>query len=122
VLFDAAITETIYRFESDTGILIIKRKNEAVVTKAMVIEELLLNWRIWEGAEEGVTDMLFRGLASLIREDHPYQAFNIKQFHSASVVDKIFCIYQVSKSVYRGLCHSGDKIFCIYQVITPVYR
>lgn len=78
-----------------------RRKNEAVVTKATVIEELLLNWRIWEGADEGVLDLLFRGLASLIREDHPHQAFNIKQFHSVSVVDKIFCTYQVIKSVYR---------------------
>ncbi|XP_056022508.1 lysosomal-trafficking regulator-like isoform X3 [Ostrea edulis] len=94
VLFDASTTETIFRFDTDTGNLVMRRKNEAVVTKATVIEELLLNWRIWEGADEGVLDLLFRGLASLIREDHPHQAFNIKQFHSVSVVDKIFCTYQ----------------------------
>ncbi|XP_061172369.1 lysosomal-trafficking regulator-like isoform X2 [Saccostrea echinata] len=94
VLFDASTTESIFRFDTDTGNLVMRRKNEAVVTRATVIEELILNWRIWEGAEEGVLDLLFRGLASLIREDHSHQAFNIKQFHSVSVVDKIFNIYQ----------------------------
>ena len=72
-----------------------RRKNEAVVTSATLIEELVLNWRIWEGAEEGVLDLLYRGLSSLIREDHPHQSFNIKQFHSASIVDRIFCTYKV---------------------------
>lgn len=72
-----------------------RRKNEAVVTRATLIEELVLNWRIWEGAEEGVLDLLYRGLSSLIREDHPHQSFNIKQFHSASIVDRIFCTYKV---------------------------
>ncbi|XP_078313286.1 lysosomal-trafficking regulator-like isoform X5 [Crassostrea virginica] len=94
VLFDACTTETIFRFEADSKNLVMRRKNEAVVTRATLIEELVLNWRIWEGAEEGVLDLLYRGLSSLIREDHPHQSFNIKQFHSASIVDRIFCTYK----------------------------
>ena len=80
-----------------------RRKNEAVVTSATLIEELVLNWRIWEGAEEGVLDLLYRGLSSLIREDHPHQSFNIKQFHSASIVDRIFCTYKV-RNFSSGSC------------------
>lgn len=94
-MFDACTTETIFRFDPETKNLVMRRKNEAVVTRATVIEELILNWHIWEGAEEGVLDLLYRGLSSLMREDHPHQAFNIKQFHSVSVVDRIFCTYQV---------------------------
>jgi hypothetical protein len=60
-----------------------------------VILDLLLNWRIWEGADGDILVMIFHALASLVRDDHPHQVFNLKQFHSVNLINKIFKIYQV---------------------------
>lgn len=71
-MFDVCITEIIFRFDFEIKNLVMRRKNEVVVIRAIVIEELIFNWRIWEGVEEGVLDFLYRGLFLLIREDYFY--------------------------------------------------
>lgn len=71
-MFDVCITEIIFRFDFEIKNLVMRRKNEVVVIRAIVIEEFIFNWRIWEGVEEGVLDFLYRGLFLLIREDYFY--------------------------------------------------
>lgn len=71
-MFDVCITEIIFRFDFEIKNLVMRRKNEVVVIRVIVIEELIFNWRIWEGVEEGVLDFLYRGLFLLIREDYFY--------------------------------------------------
>ncbi|XP_052057749.1 lysosomal-trafficking regulator-like isoform X2 [Mytilus californianus] len=93
VLLDAATSESMLRFEPD-GTLVMRRKSEAMITNISVIVDLLLNWRIWEGADDNILVMIFHVLASLVRDDHPHQAFNLKQFHSINLISKIFKIYQ----------------------------
>jgi len=44
-------------------------------------------------------ELVFAGLALLVREEHPYHGYNMKQFHSINIVAKIFKIYQVWFSV-----------------------
>lgn len=71
-MFDVCIMEIIFRFDFEIKNLVMRRKNEVVVIRAIVIEEFIFNWRIWEGVEEGVLDFLYRGLFLLIREDYFY--------------------------------------------------
>ncbi|KAJ8308471.1 hypothetical protein KUTeg_013345 [Tegillarca granosa] len=94
VLMDASTTEPVFRCDPETGNLILRRKSEAMVKNITVITDLILNWKIWEGAEEGVHLLLFLSLASLVREDHHYQRFNVIQFQSVNLISKIFCNYQ----------------------------
>ena len=97
-MLDAATSESMLRFEVD-GTILMRKKSEALITNISVIVDLLLNWRIWEGADEDILVMIFHALASLVRDDHPHQSFNLKQFHSVNLISKIFKIYQV--------CHSS---------------
>jgi len=94
VILDAATSESMLRFEPD-GTIVMRRKSEAMITNISVILNLLLNWRIWEGADGDILVMIFHALASLVRDDHPHQVFNLKQFHSVNLINKIFKIYQV---------------------------
>ncbi|OWF37617.1 Lysosomal-trafficking regulator [Mizuhopecten yessoensis] len=94
VLMDASVSESLFRSDMGDVLMVLRRKSEAVVTNISVIEELLLNWRIWEGSEADVFLLMFRALASLIREDHPLQAFNIKQFQSINILNKVFLMYR----------------------------
>ncbi|XP_069116272.1 lysosomal-trafficking regulator-like isoform X2 [Argopecten irradians] len=94
VLMDASVSESLFRTDMGDVPLVLRRKSEAVVTNMSVIEELLLNWRIWERSDSGVFLLMFRALASLIREDHPLQTFNIKQFQSINILNKVFLMYR----------------------------
>lgn len=106
ILMDASVSESVFRGEMGDVPLVLRRKSEAVMTNVSVIEDLLLNWRIWDGCDEGVLLLMLRALASLIREDHPYQAFNVKQFQSINIVHKIFLMYRVNHlSFYFESCY-----------------
>jgi len=61
-----------------------------------VIEQLILDWQIWERCPVSVTELLFSALDCLIREDHVYHTYNVKQYAAINFVNKIFKIYQVN--------------------------
>ncbi|KAK3092886.1 hypothetical protein FSP39_008387 [Pinctada imbricata] len=94
VIMDASTTESMFRYDPESEVLVMRRKSEAMIRNVSLISELLLNWRVWERAPEGVLDLMFKALASLIREDHPHQAFNIKQYQSAGIINKLFSAYK----------------------------
>lgn len=108
---DASTTEPVFRTDPESGNLILRRKSEAMVKNVTVITDLILNWRIWEGAEEGVHVLLFLALALLVREDHRYQRFNVIQFQSINLISKIFCNYQVG--VFQILFYCVKHLFVV---------
>ncbi|KAK3604703.1 hypothetical protein CHS0354_008265 [Potamilus streckersoni] len=92
VLMDASTTESLFKMDPQSGALVLRPKSEALIRDASIIEQLLLNWQLWQN--EKLADFVFQGLESLVREDHPHQTFNIKQFQVINIVRKIFKIYQ----------------------------
>ncbi|XP_064599745.1 lysosomal-trafficking regulator-like [Liolophura sinensis] len=94
VLFDSCTTESILRYDRVGGRYVLRRNTEALVRNVKVVAELLLAWRIWVGLSPLLMETLFAGLELLVRDDHPHQEFNVKQFQSASITHKIFLIYQ----------------------------
>ncbi|KAL5007985.1 hypothetical protein ScPMuIL_013566 [Solemya velum] len=93
-LFDASTTESLFRFDLETGKLILRRNTEAVVRDVTIIENVVLNWRMWGNSDIHAVVLLFLALEALVSERHPLQDFNIKQFHSVNLTNKIFLIYQ----------------------------
>lgn len=102
---DAATTESLYRFNPESSEMVLKQKTDAVIRDISIIEQLILHWLIWERCGEGVTEMLYAGLACLIHEGHRYHNYNVKQYQAINIVNKIFKIYQV-----QYIC-STDIIF-----------
>ena len=98
---DAATTESLFKCTTGSDKVAVRHKSEAVVRDVTVIEQILMNWNIWEGSHKDIMELLFQALASLVREDHPYQKFNIKQFQVINLVNKIFRIYQVGVLMCR---------------------
>ena len=102
---DAATTESLFKYPAGCETMTVRLKSEAVVRDASVIEHVIMNWNVWEGSHKDIMELLFQALASLVRDDHPYQTFNIKQFQVVNLVSKIFKIYQV-----RKLCTLTHKV------------
>ncbi|KAL3873258.1 hypothetical protein ACJMK2_036396, partial [Sinanodonta woodiana] len=92
VLMDASTTETLFRMDPQSRVLVLRPKSEALIRDASIIKQLLLNWQLWQ--KEEFADFVFQGLESLVREDHPHQTFNVKQYQVINIVRKIFKIYQ----------------------------
>lgn len=106
VLMDAATTESLYKIHTFSADLTLKHKTDTVIKDVSVIEQLILDWQIWERCPLGVTELLFAGLECLVREGHLYQNYNVKQYTAINIVNKIFKIYQV-----------GD----IFQIVIELY-
>ncbi|XP_052767805.1 lysosomal-trafficking regulator-like isoform X2 [Mya arenaria] len=94
VLMDAATTESIFKCQPNSTQLALKHKTDTVIRDISIIEHLVLDWHIWERCLPGVIELLFAGIAMLVVEEHPYHAYNIKQYHAINIVGKIFKIYQ----------------------------
>ncbi|CAI9714704.1 lysosomal-trafficking regulator-like isoform X2 [Octopus vulgaris] len=94
VLLDAATTESVMRFDSQLNTYIIKEQTLAIVQNMSVIENLLLRWRIWTRGPSSVMELLFKALECLVRDDHPHQMFNIKQYQAGNFVQRVFLMYQ----------------------------
>ena len=109
---DAATTESLFKYPTGSEKMSVRQKSEAVVRDASVIEHLIMNWNVWEGSDSDIMELLFQALASLVREDHPYQTFNIKQFQVVNLVSKVFKIYQVRKS--NHLNFENIKLFSTF--------
>ena len=67
----------------------------AVVCNVMILQELILDWKIWGRAPPEVWETLLTALEVLVRSNHPHQEFNLLQFSKAQVVQRLLVGCQV---------------------------
>nr|XP_025864509.1 lysosomal-trafficking regulator isoform X3 [Vulpes vulpes] len=93
-------------------------ESNAIIQDVKLLEELLLDWKIWNKAKQGAWETLLAALEVLIRADHHQQVFNIKQLLKARVVHHFLLTCQVLQehkegqltSMPREVCNSFVKI------------
>ncbi|XP_036893214.1 lysosomal-trafficking regulator isoform X1 [Sturnira hondurensis] len=103
---------------SENGEFKLDVDSKAIIQDVQLLEELLLDWKIWNKAEPGVWATLLAALEVLIRADHPQQMFNVKQLLKARVVHHFLLTCQVLQehkegqltSIPREVCRSFVKI------------
>ena len=67
----------------------------AVVRNVDIFQHFLLNWKIWEKANQGVLEMLLATIDILVHGSHCHYKFNIIQFQKAQLVQQILIGCQV---------------------------
>ena len=97
---DAATTESLFKLTGPNKEMSVRAKSDAIIRDISIIEQLVLQWQIWgDYGQVDIVGLLFSALANLVREDHPHQTFNIKQYQSINLINKVFKIYQVSRDI-----------------------
>ncbi|XP_043535949.1 lysosomal-trafficking regulator isoform X1 [Chiloscyllium plagiosum] len=117
-LLDGCCSAPILKFNESTGQFEIDTESIAVIQDVKLLSELLLDWKIWSKAQNGVWEMLMAALEVLIRVHHPKQMFNVKQLLKAQVVYRFLLTCQVLQehrdehltSIPREVCRSFVKI------------
>uniref|UniRef100_A0A8C3X655 Lysosomal-trafficking regulator n=1 Tax=Catagonus wagneri TaxID=51154 RepID=A0A8C3X655_9CETA len=87
-------------------------ESNAIIQDVKLLEELLLDWKIWNKAEQGVWESLLAALEVLIRADHQQQVFNIKQLLKAQVVHHFLLTCQVLQEHKEGQLTSMPREVC----------
>ncbi|XP_058165487.1 lysosomal-trafficking regulator isoform X2 [Dasypus novemcinctus] len=87
-------------------------ESNAIIQDVKLLEELLLDWKIWNKAEQGVWETLLGALEVLIRADHHQQMFNIKQLLKAQVVHHFLLTCQVLQEHKEGQLTSMPREVC----------
>ncbi|KAM5163021.1 lysosomal-trafficking regulator [Mantella aurantiaca] len=104
--------------QNENGQFNLKFDSTAVIKDIQLLEHLLLDWKIWSKAEDGVWEMLLTSLQILIRDNHPLKVFNIKQFLKARVVHHFLLACQIlqehreehTTSIPQEVCASYIRI------------
>ncbi|XP_014806494.1 PREDICTED: lysosomal-trafficking regulator isoform X2 [Calidris pugnax] len=103
---------------NENGQFMLDADSTAVIQDVQLLEKLLLDWKIWSKAKQGVWETLLAALEILIRGNHHQQMFNIKQLLKAQVVHHFLLTCQVLQehkeghlaSLPREVCRSFVKI------------
>ncbi|XP_019382698.1 PREDICTED: lysosomal-trafficking regulator isoform X1 [Gavialis gangeticus] len=103
---------------NESGQFMLDVDSNAVIQDVKLLEKLLLDWKIWSKAQQGVWETLLVTLEILIRADHHQQMFNIRQLLKAQVVHRFLLMCQVLQehkeghlaSLPREVCRSFVKI------------
>uniref|UniRef100_A0A8B9C3B2 Lysosomal trafficking regulator n=1 Tax=Anser brachyrhynchus TaxID=132585 RepID=A0A8B9C3B2_9AVES len=103
---------------NENGQFMLDTDSTAVIQDVQLLEKLLLDWKIWSKAKQGVWETLLAALEILIRANHHHQMFNIKQLLKAQVVHHFLLTCQVLQehkeghlaSLPREVCRSFVKI------------
>ncbi|XP_051880021.1 lysosomal-trafficking regulator isoform X2 [Pristis pectinata] len=117
-LLDGCCSAPVLNFNESTNQFEIDTESSAVIQDVKILSELLLDWKIWSKAQNGVWETLMAALEVLIRVNHPKQMFNIKQLLKAQVVYRFLLTCQVLQehrdeqltSIPREVCRSFVKI------------
>ncbi|XP_055491132.1 lysosomal-trafficking regulator isoform X3 [Leucoraja erinacea] len=117
-LLDGCCSAPVLNFKESTSQFEIDTESNAVIQDVKILSELLLDWKIWSKAQNGVWETLMVALEVLIRVNHPKQMFNIKQLLTAQVVYRFLLTCQVLQehrdeqltSIPREVCRSFVKI------------
>ncbi|XP_077145213.1 lysosomal-trafficking regulator [Ranitomeya variabilis] len=84
----------------------------AVIQDVGLLEQLLLDWKVWSKGEARVWETLMTCLELLIRDTHPYKVFNIKQLLKAKVVHHFLLACQVLQEHREGYITSIPQEVC----------
>ncbi|XP_072187689.1 lysosomal-trafficking regulator [Excalfactoria chinensis] len=103
---------------NENGQFVLDTDSTAVIQDVQLLEKLLLDWKIWSKAKQGVWETLLAALEVLIRSNHHQQMFNVKQLLKAQVVHHFLLTCQVLQehkeghlaSLPREVCRSFVKI------------
>ncbi|XP_075002600.1 lysosomal-trafficking regulator isoform X4 [Calonectris borealis] len=103
---------------NENGQFMLDADSTAVIQDVQLLEKLLLDWKIWSKAKQGVWETLLAALEILIRANHHQKMFNIKQLLKAQVVHHFLLTCQVLQehkeghlaSLPREVCRSFVKI------------
>ncbi|KAJ7342276.1 hypothetical protein JRQ81_009999 [Phrynocephalus forsythii] len=103
---------------TENGQVVLDVESKAVIQDVKLLEELLLDWKIWSKSQQGVWEMLLSALEILIQDNHWQQMFNIKQLLKARIVHHFLRTCQVLQehkeehltSMPSGVCTSFVKI------------
>ncbi|XP_042325199.1 lysosomal-trafficking regulator isoform X2 [Sceloporus undulatus] len=103
---------------NENGQFILDVESRAVIQDVKLLEELLLDWKIWSKSQQGVWEMLLSALEVLIQDNHWQQMFNIKQLLKARVAHHFLRTCQVLQehkeefltSIPTEVCTSFVKI------------
>ncbi|XP_031215289.1 lysosomal-trafficking regulator isoform X3 [Mastomys coucha] len=87
-------------------------ESHAIIQDVKLLQELLLDWKIWNKAEQGVWETLLAALEVLIRVEHQQQQFNIKQLLNARVVHHFLLTCQVLQEHREGQLTSMPREVC----------
>uniref|UniRef100_A0A250YM99 Lysosomal-trafficking regulator n=1 Tax=Castor canadensis TaxID=51338 RepID=A0A250YM99_CASCN len=97
---------------SENGEFKLDVETNAIIQDVKLLEELLLDWKIWNKAEQGVWETLLAALEVLIRAEHQQQCFNIKQLLRARVVHHFLLTCQVLQEHKEGQLTSMPREVC----------
>ncbi|NWH59347.1 LYST regulator, partial [Geococcyx californianus] len=103
---------------NENGQFMLDTDSTVVIQDVQLLEKLLLDWKIWSKAKQGVWETLLAALEILIRANHHQQMFNIKQLLKAQVVHHFLLTCQVLQehkeghlaTLPREVCRSFVKI------------
>ncbi|XP_029426239.1 lysosomal-trafficking regulator isoform X3 [Nannospalax galili] len=87
-------------------------ESNAIIQDVKLLQELLLDWKIWNKAEQGVWETLLAALEVLIRAEHQQQQFNIKQLLKAQVVRHFLLTCQVLQEHKEGQLTTMPQEVC----------
>ncbi|XP_054255258.1 lysosomal-trafficking regulator isoform X2 [Indicator indicator] len=97
---------------NENGQFMLDTDSTAVIQDIQLLEKLLLDWKIWSKAKQGVWETLLAALEILIRANHPQQMFNIKQLLKAQVVHHFLLTCQVLQEHKEGHFASLPQEVC----------
>ncbi|XP_047376057.1 lysosomal-trafficking regulator isoform X2 [Sciurus carolinensis] len=87
-------------------------ESNAIIQDVKLLEELLLDWKIWNKAEPGVWETLLAALEALIRAEHQQQWFNTQQLLKARAVHRFLLTCQVLQEHKEGQLTSMPREVC----------
>ncbi|KAJ6664668.1 hypothetical protein lerEdw1_006241 [Lerista edwardsae] len=97
---------------NENGQFTLHTETTAVIQDVKLLEELLLDWKIWSKAQQGVWETLLSALEILIQDDHWQQTFNIKQLLKAQVAHRFLLTCQVLQEHREELLTSMPTEVC----------
>ncbi|XP_061847014.1 lysosomal-trafficking regulator isoform X2 [Colius striatus] len=97
---------------SENGQFMLDTDSTAIIQDVHLLEKLLLDWKIWSKAKQGVWETLLAALEILIRANHHQQMFNIKQLLKAQVVHHFLLTCQVLQEHKEGHLASLPQEVC----------
>ncbi|XP_075604856.1 lysosomal-trafficking regulator isoform X2 [Balearica regulorum gibbericeps] len=97
---------------NENGQFMLDTDSTAVIQDVQLLEKLLLDWKIWSKAKQGVWETLLAALEILIRANHHQQMFNIKQLLKAQVVHHFLLTCQVLQEHKEGYLASLPREVC----------